>query len=260
MKVSYQVSEFDDRILLLKLEDELTIGDCETISQVFKEIIDQEKYYIIALMDKVSFVSSPFLGKLMGCKLHLKEKGGNLVMMGLSYPLREKLFMMGANKVFHFFSDIQTAYNYYHWDLNETAQNLSLNIPPNLGNIPAVRRLISGIAKQKDYSPKDCFRIETIVDEVGNNAIEHGDPTQSSIQVHFCINKKMVEITIKNKTLVKEVETMKSLIDNDGVDNSAEDEFRGRGIALVKLISNSIDFKVDDTGTSVKVIKKREQK
>jgi len=259
MKVSHQLSEFDDRIVLLRLEGDLNIEDCGKISQVFQEIIDSNKYYIIAIMEKVLLVSSPFLGKLMGCKLRVKEREGNLVMVGLGYQLREKLTMMGANKVFQFFSDIQTAYNYYHWDFNDRAQILKLSLPPKLRAVPAVRHLIAGIVRQKGYMQKDSFRIETIVDEVTNNAIEHGDKSQSEIGLEFRIDKKKVELQVKNKTVTKEVKSLEALINSD-IEPEADYDFRGRGLALVKLISNSINLSYDKAETCIKVIKMREDK
>jgi anti-anti-sigma factor len=257
MKVSYETSGFDNRIVLLNLEGDLNIENCREITNVFQEIIDTEKYYIIALMEKVTFMASPFLGKLMGCKLRVKEKGGNMVMVGLGYQLREKLTMMGANKVFQFFSDMQTAYNYYRWDFDEKAQVMKLRMPPNLRAVPAVRRLISGIARQKGYDQKESFRIETIVDEVSNNAIEHGDKDQSNIELELHIDKKKVEFEVKNKTVMKEVSNLESLV-NSEINTDPGQDFRGRGLALVKLISNSIDLNYDKGTTSVKITKLRE--
>ncbi|MFC1586443.1 ATP-binding protein [Fibrobacterota bacterium] len=250
--MSLQTSEFDNRIALLNLEGNLNIEDCDKIGEIFDGILDSGKTHIICIMNDALFISSPFLGKLMGCKLRLREKEGNMVMVGLNYEVREKLTLMGANRVFQFYSDIQTAYNYFNWDFNEKAQTLKLSVPPHLRSVPSVRRFISGIAKQKGYIQKDAFRIETIVDEIMNNAIEHGEKSQPEISMEFNIDKKKM-----NKTLLDEVKNLESLM-NSEIPVNSESDFRGRGLALVKLISDAVDLSYDKDSTCVQIVKKRE--
>ena len=137
MRISQQISAHDDRIVLLHFEGDLNASDCESTSKIFQEIIDSKKYFIIALMENVTFVSSPFLGELMGCKLRLTEQGGNMVIVGLNYDLRERLIQMGADKIFQFYPDTHTAYNHYHWEYTQTAQVVTITLPPKLQAVPA---------------------------------------------------------------------------------------------------------------------------
>lgn len=257
MRISQQISSHDDRIVLLHFEGDLNAGDCESTAKVFQGIIDSKKYFIIALMENVTFVSSPFLGELMGCKLRLVEKGGNMVIVGLGYDLREKLIQMGADKIFNFYPDTHTAYNHYHWEYTQTAQVVTLTMPPKLQAVPAVRRFISGIARQKGYTARDAFRIETIVDEIANNAIEHGDATQGEVGLELRIDRKKLELLVRNKTLLDKAEQLRQVIEANR-DQSGGNEARGRGLALVKLISNSINVSIDKSGTEVKITKMRE--
>jgi anti-sigma regulatory factor (Ser/Thr protein kinase)/anti-anti-sigma regulatory factor len=258
MKATRRASEFDDRIILLELEEELAIEDCQGISAIFQQIIDSGKYYVIMIMEKITMISSPFLGKLMGCKLRLKERDGNLVIVGLGYEQKEKLFSMGANKVFQFYSDINSAYNYYQWAHKKTEQLLKLSMPPNLQAVPAVRRFLSSIAAQKGYVNKDAFRIETIVYEIANNAIEHGDSEQNEINMEYRINKDQVQLQVRNKTCPENTANLESLL-NSSQEFNVGDDYRGRGLALVKLICNGIDASYDDTSTIINVTKMREE-
>ncbi len=258
MRISQQISAQDDRIVLLHFEGDLNAGDCAATAKIFQEIIDSRKYFIIALMENVTFVSSPFLGELMGCKLRLVEKGGNLVLVGLRYELREKLIMMGADKIFNFYPDTHTAYNHYHWEYTQTAQVVKVTMPPKLQSVPAVRRFISGIARQKGYTSRDAFRIETIVDEIANNAIEHGDASQGEIGIELRIDRRKFELVVRNKTLMDKANQLKIVIDSNKEKAGGTDESRGRGLALVKLISNSINVSIDNSGTEVKITKMRE--
>lgn len=257
MKISQQLSTHDDRIVLLHFQGDLNASDCEATSRIFQDIIDSKKYFIIALMENVTFVSSPFLGELMGCKLRLNEKGGSLVIVGLGYELREKLIQMGADKIFQFYPDTHTAYNHYHWEYTQTAQTVKLSLPPKLQAVPAVRRFISGIARQKGYTSRDAFRIETIVDEIANNAIEHGDATQPEVFLELKIDRKKFELVVRNKTLMDKANQLKHVI--EAAKEPSDGGSRGRGLALVKLISNSIDVSIDKQGTEVKITKMREE-
>lgn len=257
MRISQQTSSHDDRIVLLYFEGDLNAGDCGSTAKVFQDIIDSKKYFIIALMENVTFVSSPFLGELMGCKLRLVEKGGNMVIVGLGYDLREKLIQMGADKIFNFYPDTHTAYNHYHWEYTQTAQVVTLTMPPRLQAVPALRRFISGIARQKGYTARDAFRIETIVDEIANNAIEHGDASQGDVGLELRIDRKKFELLVRNKTLIDKAEQLRQVIEANR-DQSGGNEARGRGLALVKLISNSINVSIDKSGTEVKITKMRE--
>ncbi len=257
MRISQQVSSQDERIVLLHFEGDLNATDCEATSKIFQEIIDSKKYFIIALMENVTFLSSPFLGELMGCKLRLVEKGGNMVVVGLNYDLRERLIQMGADKIFQFYPDAHAAYNHYHWEYTQIAQVVQVFLPPKLQSVPAVRRFIAGIAKQKGYTSRDAFRIETIVDEITNNAIEHGDASQPEISVELRIDRKKFELLVRNKTLLDKANQLKYVIESNP-EPSPEDDPRGRGLALVKLIRNSINVAIDKSGTEVKITKMRE--
>jgi anti-anti-sigma factor len=257
MRISQQVSAHDERIMLLHFEGDLNASDCEATSKIFQEIIDSKKYFIVALMENVTFVSSPFLGELMGCKLRLVEKGGNMVVVGLNYDLRERLIQMGADKIFQFYPDTHTAYNHYHWEYTQSAQVVNITLPPKLQSVPAVRRFIAGIAKQKGYTARDSFRIETIVDEIANNAIEHGDASQPEISVELRIDRKKFELLVRNKTLMNKANQLKYVLEANK-ETAQTGDTRGRGLALVKLISNSINVSIDKSGTEVKITKMRE--
>jgi anti-sigma regulatory factor (Ser/Thr protein kinase) len=120
-----------------------------------------------------------------------------------------------------------------------------------------VRRFISGIAKQKGYTARDAFRIETIVDEIANNAIEHGDASQPEISVELRIDRRKFELLVRNKTLMDKANQLKYVLEANK-ETAQSGDTRGRGLALVKLISNSINVSIDKSGTEVKITKMRE--
>jgi anti-sigma regulatory factor (Ser/Thr protein kinase)/anti-anti-sigma regulatory factor len=257
MKINQQESELDTRIILLHFEGDLDATDCEATSKLFQSIMDSGKFFIMAVLEHVTFISSPFLGELMGCKLRLTEKGGDLVLVALPISQREKLVQMGADRIFRFSPDTHSAYRNWQWDHGDASQTLRLEMPAQLAAVPAVRRFASGIARQKGYSSRDAFRIETIVDEIANNAVEHGEPGQSGIALEFKIDRKRFELQVRNRTKPDKAEHLRQLL-IDAPGEKGGFGTRGRGIALVKLISQSIDISIDTAGTKVTVTKLRE--
>ncbi len=257
MKITQLESDLDPRIILLHFHGDLNATDCEATSAVFQSIIDGGKFFIMAVLENVTFISSPFLGEWMGCKLRLTEKGGDLVLVGLPLVQREKLVQMGADRIFRFFPDTHSAYRNWQWDHGDAVQTLRIDMPPQLAAVPAVRRFASGIARQKGYSSRDAFRIETIVDEIANNAVEHGDAGQKAISLEFKIDRKRFELQVRNRTRPEKAEHLKKML-NEVSEAKGGFGARGRGIALVKLISKSIDVSIDNAGTKVTVTKLRE--
>jgi anti-anti-sigma factor len=257
MKITESPSKFDPRVTHLHFQGELNAPECESVTQVFQGLLDAQKYFIIAVMEDVSFMASPFLGALMGCKLRLAEKGGNLVLVGLSFPLREKLILMGADKIFQFYPDVPSAYHRFNWEYSDGTQSLRMTLPPRLHIIPAARRFLSGVARQKGYSSRDAFRIETLVDEIANNAIEHGDPSQPNIYLEAKISRRKLELLVRNYTRMDKVGQLREIVESNRAVLRGQAS-RGRGLALVKLISHSINVSIDKAGTCVSITKLRE--
>lgn len=245
---------------MLVFEGELRPEDGEAASRAFAEALAEGRSFVIAQMQNVTLITSPFVGVLMECRSGLVEKGGNLALVGLDFDLREQMSSLGADRIFPFYSDLQAAYRHFRSARGNLAQSISLTMSPRLSAVPAVRRLVSGLARQKGFGSKDAFRLETMVDEITNNAIEHGDPSQTSISIEMRLDRMRVELLVRNKT---EAEKSRNLARFAGegsarqglVGNSGS---RGRGLALVKLISNSFNVSIDKNGTAVRVTKLRE--
>jgi hypothetical protein len=75
--------------------------------------------------------------------------------------------------------------------------------------------------------------------------------------VELRIDRKKFELSVRNKTLMDKANQLKYFIEANK-EASKPHETRGRGMALVKLISNSINVTIDQAGTEVKITKMRE--
>ncbi len=257
MLLQRQPSEVDEKIAILNLKGDCNTADCPALLAEVESVLKSGRAFIMVQLEDVDSMASTFIGTMMECRAILKAKGGNIVLIGPVGSIRDRLEGLGADKIFPIYPDAHVAYNRYHWDYSNITQSLNMTFPPRLKDVPAVRVLISDIAKQKGYSAKDIFRIETIVDEITNNAIEHGEQSQTEINLEFFIDKKKIELLVKNKTHQAKANNLRQIIELSSKSHQHEGIF-GHGLALVKLISNAINVSVDNTGTYVKVTKFKE--
>jgi len=248
--------------LIINFRGELSSLCISRISGTFDTIDYSTIKFVIADMSNVTLVSSAALGEFMGGRKRLVESGGDLVFASLQIDLRSKLNMMGANKIFRFYNDTRSAVNAFRWEYEKHHEHLHLSFPPFLKLVPPIRSLVSRVAKQKGYSNRDSFRIETIIDEVCNNAIEHGlEGANKSIDLKMTINPAQVEFTVTSVSDPEKMQALKAMIKSDEHDLSKlrSDEKRGRGLALIKMLSNELTVDCNESGTSVHVKKLREE-
>jgi len=253
-----QLCAEDDRITVVTIGGSIDIASVGALVDGFEALVKEGRCFVIVDMEAVDFVSSPAVGALMGCRRRLIERKGNLVLVGLSLSLKEKLNLMGANRIFRYYNDVKTVLSDYRWEHDNLAQKIILQVPANPGYVPALRRMISSVVLQKGYNRKDAFRIETIVDELANNAIEHGDHEQRKFYIEFSLDREKVEIAIRNQTKDLDptlADKVKHKFENPVVD---DESIRGRGLALVKMLSSELRLDIDAGGTTVHVTKVRE--
>lgn len=244
------------------LQGELTSRCNQALIDAFGQLEDKSSYFAIADMLMVSQISAETLDELIRIRKRLIEKGGDLVFAAIPVDLRSKLNLMGANKIFKFHSDIRSAVNYYKWEIEQCPEHLHLKFPPFLEFIPSVRSLVSRISKQKGYRNRDSFRIEMIVDELCNNAIEHGTREQNEfIDLKINIDPVKIEIDVTSVSDPENMPTLKSLLRSSEVQTPECKlyEKRGRGLTLIKMLSNELSIDSNESGTSVHVKKLREE-
>lgn len=233
------------------------------IEACFARISRSGMRQVIADMSKVSFITSAALGKLLGVKRRLVERGGDLVLASLGLDLKMKLALLGANKIFKMYNDLRSAANAYTWEIRHETEHVRLSFPAHLDLVPAVRHFINGIVRHKGYSDRDGFRVETIVDEICNNAVQHGPGPgrgRDSIDLRIKVDWDKVEIDAENESDPRKVELlklhMKHLQEHPAIDAQ---ERRGRGLALVKLLASELSADVTETGTTLHVTKMKEE-
>ncbi len=144
----------------------------------------------------------------------------------------------------------------------EYPYKIAVHFPGNLEYIPSIRKLVYDILQVAGFSNKFAFRSEIIVDEICNNAVRFGCDKSSDIELGFEIDDDRIEFTIRDgggnplhiKRLKKALQQQKK-----EKKSSNEDLQSGLGLNLVKMLSQEVDFSIDDNNvTSVHVVRKRE--
>ena len=260
VRVEFTPHEDHPEVAVFRLQGDLDSATIPILRQRFEEMMGGKFTFVVAEMSRASSLSSATLGELMGCRTRLVERGGDLVLAGLSIGVREKLTAMDANKIFKFYNDVRSSLNAYRWEFHGRSESIDVRIPSRLGFVPPVRQLVSRISKQKGYNNRDSFRIETIVDEVCNNAVEHGiDSDDSAIDLQVSINRKKIEIKVTNASDPKKINALKEISRSLFVPKMTDEMKRGRGLSLVKMLSNEFNIEYSGVGTCVHVTKLREE-
>jgi len=140
-------------------------------------------------------------------------------------------------------------------------KNIQIRFPADFKFVPGVRTCVSKIAYNFGFDDREVYQIETIVDEICNNAIEHGaEGEEDSIFVECVFENDAIELTVKDsghkdfnieevfaraEEMLKNEKFLKDILQ------------RGRGLLIVKRLADKIEVKVDESGHVVRIIKRK---
>jgi anti-anti-sigma factor len=259
LKIEIKNNDLRPDVSIVHFDGALDSASVTTINRNFNKLFEGKRFYTIADMSKVTHISSAAVGELMGCRQVLTEKGGDLVIAGLNLDVKTKMNQLGATKIFKFHNDLRTAMNAYSWQIEQKPEKVWISFPPELNFVPPVRQFVSRITRQKGYGQRDSFRIETIVDEACNNAVEHGAPDKArDIELFLKIDRSKLEIEVVNLSDPEKINSLKAI--SKSILGTEEKKFeRGRGLALIKMLSNDLAIDFSGKGTTVHVTKLREE-
>lgn len=124
-------------------------------------------------------------------------------------------------------------------------QHVRIKIPSDYIYISPIRAFIRELAQQLEFSPTRIEDIESTVDEICNNAIEHGScGTNSDISIVLTLNNNCLEILVRDRGKCKEAVSWLQSGRLEEIERKMSPESeRGHGIFLAKTLSDSIDMK-----------------
>lgn len=137
---------------------------------------------------------------------------------------------------------------------------VEVSFPADIDYIPSLRRLVSEIAAINKFTPRYAYRSEIIVDEICNNAVKFGSPQlDSRVKLQCLLHKDRMELVIVDQGGNKDdLERLRRVIETEE-EPAGTYQMRGRGLEIVRTLSNKVDMKVTSDGvTEVHVVKFRE--
>jgi anti-anti-sigma factor len=247
------ISSTEPGLAVINVANSLDIPAIVPFKTAINKCIDNEHLFVVVNLENVKFIGSPFVGTLMGCRKILQQKGGDLAICSASMFLQNRLSIVGLDRVFHFYSSPQAAISDFRF-LGST-ELFSLILPLRVSNVALLRKLICTILAKKGFKPKLIFNIETIIDELSNNAIDYSDLESSNFFASVSISRKKIVLIVKNthnKLSKAARDALFNRYQNPIID---ADSARGRGIALIKMLSDSVNVDFNQTEIIVKVTK-----
>jgi anti-sigma regulatory factor (Ser/Thr protein kinase)/anti-anti-sigma regulatory factor len=262
--ISEHSEEYRD-IALLTLSGDLDTASLDELRRNLQELHEAGRPFVIVNVRDATRLDGCLIGEIIYWrKQFVFDYDGNICFSGPGKKLEQNLRDLDADKIFRIFADNRSATNYFFWEYKGQIDTIILSIPNSLKIVPVTRKFIRKACEAKSYSGREAFQIETIVDELCNNAIEHGaKKDDNSIELSVAVGRRKVEINISNgielgkRSYNDVVNNMEKFVESPS--NTLENP-RGRGLALVKMLSSEFDIDGSESGTCVHVTKLREEK
>ena len=139
---------------------------------------------------------------------------------------------------------------------------VEIEFPSSHDYVPGIRAFLSSLAIIRGFSLKDACRIEAIIDELCNNAIEYGSKLiDSTVQIECIVTLDCFDLCIMDSGGNKEdIEALEeSVILESKKKQCLLEAKRGRGLQIVKMLSDEVAVHLCEDGeTEVHVIKRKE--
>ncbi|MGM0443605.1 MAG: ATP-binding protein [Fibrobacterota bacterium] len=265
MQVSYTLSNEYPEVAFLSMKGSVDSSALQDLAENLSSLYDVGRPYVIVDLSETESITGSVIGELIEWRRDfITGFDGNFCFAAAPAAIERTIRDIDFDKIFRIFPDRRSAINYFFWEYKGQIDTIILTIPSTLTIVPATRKFVRRTCESKGYSGREAFQIETIVDELCNNAIEHGiRDSAKNVELAIAVGRKKVDINISNGIEVEHrdyndvVKNMERYVDSPST--SAAD-MRGRGLALVKMLSSDFEIDGSENGTCVHVTKVREEK
>ena len=140
-------------------------------------------------------------------------------------------------------------------------QEIKITMSAYFGFVPGIRTGIGRVAVNFGFNDKEVYEIETVLDEICNNAIEHGSKGKNNtVSLEIKFDKRYIEINIKDSGSpqfnVEEVlKEGKRLMEEEAQKPILDTIRRKRGLMIVSKYVDKMDIKTNTDGTVVNMVK-----
>lgn len=257
--VSLQKFPGEPEIVRIRLAGDIGLESIPQISSLLEKFEKEGFLHWAVDLSDVTFLSSPAVGALMGLRSRVVGRSGSVSLFSASDELAEKLELMGVSLAMPVFKDEKSYLDYFRWEFRGATRNLSLALPARASIVPPTRRLVVGLLLAKGFSEKEAFIVESIVDELSNNAIEHGCPPDGVFHLKMKFDKAKVVLSVRNRCTELSEPERRALEEKYAHPKMTPGSLRGRGIALVRKLSSRMKFRVEPREVFVEVERLREE-
>lgn len=134
--------------------------------------------------------------------------------------------------------------------------DIKIVFPGSMEYVPPVREFVRETLYCKNYSEKEAFRTEVMIDELISNSVIYGSNSiNDKVSLDIAFDEESFECTVEdfgvNAAHKDRLRRVYDSITNEG----KSDEIK-KGLSLVKLIADDISLDVNKNGeTEIKVVK-----
>lgn len=121
----------------------------------------------------------------------------------------------------------------------------TLRLPPDHTAVPFARFTLAALLSRHGWDDDDVGRVVLVASEAMSNAIEHGSPDGTRIEVGVAIGPERAEVTVLDRGApgnVAEIPPPSAPPDSSP---------RGRGLLIMHRLSDSLDVRSTADGTEV---------
>lgn len=108
-EIELELEHTNGRLVIHVLLDEITFRTSKMFLQDIRLIIDKESCDIILDLSNVELIDSVSLGTLVAIKKYVKSQGCDVVITGLSQPIKELFRLLNFFSVFRIFDTVGDA-------------------------------------------------------------------------------------------------------------------------------------------------------
>ncbi|RMH68534.1 MAG: STAS domain-containing protein [Gemmatimonadetes bacterium] len=249
-------------IPVLTFGERVNVEALSELNAIIADLVAQKKFQVIADLTQTNHIDGSVLGVLMGFRGQAVAAKGNLILAGVTPAVEKALHVMGVHKLFDIYPAVYNAVQQF--EEAARVETITLAFPSSLDFVPCVRDFISNIASMRGFEGKEAYRIQTIVDEICNNAIEHGSKESDSvINVRCTIDNDKMDLVVEDKGASKDsAEGLRRAVAKVQFTEQGKVsvEKRGRGLPIVAMLADMLEIDTrSGPGTKIHIVKFKKQ-
>jgi len=238
---------------------QIIIEDIEEFKGIFKPFKKSKNRKVILDFCGTTYISPEIIGLMLDYKASLIKNNGLLILKVDNIDLKDDFTKFEINKIIPVCETFEECYKKIDWEDNEVSEIVKLNFTPEINLIPSIRNLSNRLSKMKGFNDTESYRIQTVIDELCTNAVEHGywnEGDKVRVSLHF--SKDKIELFVHSAIEPSKIIKFQGAVDGNKNNIGHESALRGRGVGIVKMLSDKFDVKVLEDRTVIRVVKNRE--